>query len=166
MVKAFCFYTDAGIKNRRRRRRRNSLSNEMIYLDKVYNGQKRDRDKTIMICDDEEELLSLFESVLKRSYNVVTASSGKECIEKYKQNQSRGESIDLLILDYWLGDTFGDKVAKSIKKMDGTKILLITAYEIEDSLIRHLKDEGFVIGILKKPFSIRSLMDLIVQVLN
>jgi hypothetical protein len=38
--------------------------------------------KTVMICDDEADLLYLFRSALEPAYNVVAAESGKSCIEK------------------------------------------------------------------------------------
>ena len=68
--------------------------------------------KTIMICDDEPDVLLSFDVVLKSLYNIIPVSSGKNCIIKYKEEKSRGNDIHLILLDYRLGDMFGDAVAR------------------------------------------------------
>ena len=45
-------------------------------------GQK----KTVVICDDEQDLLQVFELALESKFNVILASSGKECIEQLVNN--------------------------------------------------------------------------------
>jgi CheY-like chemotaxis protein len=54
----------------------------------TYNHSNFERQKkTIMICDDEPDVLLSFELMLKPSYDVIMTGSGKECIEKYiKEN--------------------------------------------------------------------------------
>jgi hypothetical protein len=37
--------------------------------------------KTVMICDDERDLLQLFGQAIRSKYNVILVSSGEECIE-------------------------------------------------------------------------------------
>ena len=39
--------------------------------------------KTVMICDDEPDLLQLFGLALKPKYNVILVGSGEDCIDKY-----------------------------------------------------------------------------------
>ena len=41
-----------------------------------------------MICDDEPDLLNLFGTALKSKYNVILASSGKDCIEKFIEEKN------------------------------------------------------------------------------
>jgi hypothetical protein len=61
--------------------------------------------KTIMICDDERDVLDLF---------------GLE-------ETNRDNKIDLILLDYRMGGMQGDSVARKIKEYNGTKIILISA---------------------------------------
>lgn len=56
--------------------------------------------KTVMICDDEKDLLTLYQKALSGTYNVLAVESGNECIEKYINEKSKGTKIDLLLLDY------------------------------------------------------------------
>ena len=68
--------------------------------------------KTIMICEDEPDVLLSFKLVLESMYNIIPVSSGEDCIIKYKEEKSRGNDIHLILLDYRLGDMFGDTVAR------------------------------------------------------
>jgi CheY-like chemotaxis protein len=70
--------------------------------------------KTVMVCDDEQDLRLLFGLTLKLKYNVIQVESGKNCIEKYIEEKNRGNKIHLILLDYRLGDCtdifFGNKI--------------------------------------------------------
>jgi response regulator RpfG family c-di-GMP phosphodiesterase len=39
--------------------------------------------KTVMICDDERDLLQLFGQALRSKYNVILASFGEDCIKRF-----------------------------------------------------------------------------------
>ena len=86
--------------------------------------------KTILVCDDETDLLLMFRIHLESQYNVLTVDSGKACIDKLIDRKNKNEKIDLLLLDYKLGDISGDVVARKVKDIANTKIVLITAFEL------------------------------------
>jgi CheY-like chemotaxis protein len=44
--------------------------------------------KTVMICDDEQDLRQLFGKALESKYNVVLVGSGEDCIDKYIDEKS------------------------------------------------------------------------------
>ena len=46
--------------------------------------------KTVMICDDEQDLLQLFGRALGMKYNVILAGSGEDCINKFIEEKNRG----------------------------------------------------------------------------
>ena len=56
--------------------------------------------KTVMICDDERDLLELFGLALNIKYNVILVDSGEDCIDKYIDEKNQGNKIHLLLLDY------------------------------------------------------------------
>jgi DNA-binding response OmpR family regulator len=76
----------------------------------------------------------------------------------YLDAKHSGRKIDLIHLDYKLGDTTGDYVAHKIKELNDVKIIMITAYEVNHDIVRKLKDNKFVIDIVQKPIAIDSLM--------
>ncbi len=113
--------------------------------------------KTVMICEDDPDLLRVFSLTLRSKYEIVGVKSGKECLEKYSELRHSGKKVDVLLLDYRLPDTTGDAIAMKLKNLNGTKIILISAYEIESEVIDDLKALGYITMFLKKPISLESL---------
>jgi CheY-like chemotaxis protein len=114
-----------------------------------------------MICDDDQDMLRLFELALEPIYEVVKASSGKECLDKYAKEKKKGNKIDVLLLDYRLGDMTGDDVACKIRELNGTNTILMSAYELEKEVIPQLETMDCVVNIVSKPISIHLLKKMI-----
>jgi CheY-like chemotaxis protein len=110
--------------------------------------------KTVMICDDEVDLLYLFKSALEPTYDVLVVDSGKGCIEKFLEERHKGKKVDVLLLDYKLGDMLGDIVACKIRDLNGVKTILISAYELEQAMISQLIERRCIIGVMRKPIRI------------
>jgi CheY-like chemotaxis protein len=128
------------------------------YLASHFNLEK----KTVMICDDERDLLELFGLALNAKYNVILADSGEECIEKFIDEKNRGNKIHLILLDYKLGrGMFGDSVARKIKKHNETKIILISAYDLDGALVQDLQENNYIAKYIEKPILINSLIELV-----
>jgi response regulator RpfG family c-di-GMP phosphodiesterase len=113
--------------------------------------------KTILVCDDETDLLLMFRIYLESQYKVLTVDSGKSCIDTILDHKTKNEDIDLLLLDYKLGDISGDIVARKIKEMDDIKILLITAFELDSQIVSELMQEGLIVDVIKKPIQLEQL---------
>jgi CheY-like chemotaxis protein len=107
--------------------------------------------KTVMVCDDEIDLLYLFKSALEPTYDVLAVESGKGCIEKFVEERHKGKKVDLLLLDYKLGDMLGDIVACKVHELNGVKTFLISAYELEQEVVNHLMERRCIIGVMRKP---------------
>jgi two-component system KDP operon response regulator KdpE len=122
--------------------------------------------RTIMICDDEEDLVSVYASALRKQYNILTASSGKACVEKYMEQMLHGKKIDVMLLDYRLGDSKGDDIACKIRELDGTKVILITAYDLEREKVHELKRKSCIVDLITKPIGLNALIEKVRQVLD
>lgn len=107
--------------------------------------------KTVMICDDEVDLLYLFKSALEPTYHVLAVESGRGCIEKFIEERQKGKRVDVLLLDYKLGDMLGDIVACKIHELNGVKTFLISAYELEPDVVNRLMERRCIIGVMRKP---------------
>jgi CheY-like chemotaxis protein len=79
----------------------------------------------ILCIDDEEPALLLRRRVLEKAgYRVFTALTGKEGIELF-----RFQTIDAVILDYWMADMDGLEVATELKKLSPkTPIIVLSGY--------------------------------------
>lgn len=81
--------------------------------------------KRILIVDDDETLVTLFQMILQEEgYIVETAMMGLQALDMVKKMD-----FHLVLLDIKLPDIMGDEVAKEVKKInDKTGIVLITGY--------------------------------------
>ena len=114
--------------------------------------------KTVMICDDETDLLYLFKSALEPTYHVLAVESGRDCIEKFIEEKQKGEKVDVLLLDYKLGDMLGDIVACKIHELNGVKTFLISAYELERAVVSNLMERRCIIGFMRKPIRVSAMI--------
>jgi CheY-like chemotaxis protein len=124
----------------------------------------KQKKKTIMICDDEQDVLLFFKLALESKYNIILVSSGEDCINKYKEEKSRGNEIHLILLDYRLGSMHGDSVARKIKEHNGTKIILISAYDLDDVLLKELEDGDYIAKYVEKPIHTNRLVELVAEI--
>ena len=122
--------------------------------------------KTVMICEDEPDVLLSFEIMLKSKYNLMLVDSGEECIAKYIEEINRGNKIDLVLLDYKLCDIMGDSVARKIKEYGGTKIILISAFNIDGVLVKELENGSYISKYILKPIETDSLVNLIDEIVK
>ena len=102
-------------------------------------------------------------TVMQSKYNVLTADSGKECIQKFIHEKQEGKKIDLILLDYKLGDMPGGDVARKIKQLNGVKIILITAYDLDEQSVEDLKLNGYIVDVVRKPVDLEWLSSKIAQ---
>lgn len=114
-----------------------------------------------MVCDDDRELLRLFQLALEPIYDVLPVGSGKECLDKYNEEKNKGNKIDVLLLDYRPGDMKGDDVACKIRDLDGTNTILISAYDLETDVILQLRRNKCIVNVAHKPISINLLKEMV-----
>lgn len=124
------------------------------------------RKKIMMICDDEPDMRLLYGLVFGSRYDVIMVNSGEECIERYAEETKRGNKISLILLDYKLGGMLGDSVARKIKEYNETKIILNSAYDVNDVLVRELESGNYISKYIQKPFDTDRLTDLVAEIVK
>ncbi|MBU0988230.1 MAG: response regulator [Proteobacteria bacterium] len=108
----------------------------------------------MMLVDDEERFLSTTQKLLaKKGYDVVTASSGTEALEKI-----RVQNIHVVILDVKMPGMDGNATLKEIKRqVPLVEVIMLTGHATMESAIDGLKSGAF--DYLMKPVDI----DIIIQ---
>jgi len=77
--------------------------------------------KKIMVVDDEENLLELVKAILENEgFEVITAPSGKDCLEKLKKVKP-----DLILMDMMMPLMTGKETTKKIRENSKTKEIKI-----------------------------------------
>jgi CheY-like chemotaxis protein len=119
--------------------------------------------ETVFLIDDDDMTVDVSELILKTSgYDVVSAKSGKEAIEVYKENHSR---IDMVILDMILPDMGGGDTYDRLKEINPEiKVLLASGYDIEYQG-RDIMERGCD-GFIQKPFNMNELLEKIRGILT
>lgn len=114
------------------------------------------REPTILVVDDNQDLLETFALILKRhGFSVETAASGTAAIAKFRQH-----NFDVTLMDIVMPEVNGIEAFRRIKEIaPNASVILMTAYS-DAELLRAARDEG-ARCVLNKPISIDKLIHLI-----
>ena len=98
---------------------------------------------TILIVDDQEEVLSSTRSILERAgHQVVTAQGGEEALRIFQAG-----AIQLILVDYFMPEITGEEVIQTIRQQDkDVQIVLQTGYAGEKpprEMLRMLDIQGY-----------------------
>jgi CheY-like chemotaxis protein len=112
--------------------------------------------KTIMVVDDNPDIITIVRTILEgKGFNVLSASSGIECIEALKSQKP-----DLIVLDIMMPEMDGLEVLtrlKSMSEFNNVPVVLLTAkVQYEDVL------GGYKLGAdyyITKPFTSTQLIN-------
>ncbi|MGD9488125.1 MAG: PAS domain S-box protein [Calditrichaceae bacterium] len=118
---------------------------------------------TILVVDDESIIRDLIRDVLvTNDFDVLLADDGLTGLELFEKNM---EKIDLVILDIIMPNMDGLALYNKIKKIKPSARVLITSGYSKSDVKNELVTRG-IDGFLPKPFNIRSLMDMISNILK
>jgi len=108
------------------------------------------------VVDDEPILRDSLEVALKASgYEVVTARTGEEGLERFKN-----QTPDLILLDHWLPGINGDEVLRRIKEEDpDIPVIIMTAQGSIEIAVNSMKMGAF--DFLVKPFELDQVEEVI-----
>ncbi len=103
---------------------------------------------TILIVDDEEQILTAYARLLqKMGYQVLTAAGGRQALELVR---THGDAISLVILDLIMPGLSGRQTYEALRTLSpGLKVLLSSGYAIDEQA-KDLLAQGCR-GFLQKP---------------
>lgn len=113
--------------------------------------------KSILIIDDNNDLLLLLKETLQSKYRILTSLSGREGLYSLIHNKP-----DLILLDIMMKGLNGFDILKLLRNDTYTKdtpIIIISALN-EEKIIEKTRSMG-ANGYLKKPFQLSSLLEII-----
>lgn len=115
---------------------------------------------TVLIAEDNESNFLLFESILKRQYNILHAWDGEEAVELFKQYNPH-----LILMDINMPKKTGYEATQLIREMSPTvPIMAVTAYVYAEDEERIL-NSGFD-AYTSKPINAQKLQSDIVDLLK
>ncbi|MDR3246990.1 MAG: response regulator [Prevotellaceae bacterium] len=125
-------------------------------------GRKTGSVYSVLLLEDDEELLDLMTNLLNVDYDVFTGTNGNEGLEIIKQ-----ENIDIIISDVMMPEMDGIIFCRNVKKDIETchiPVILLTAKNSEDDRVEAY-DSG-ADAYINKPFNLTVLRSRIVNLLK
>lgn len=110
--------------------------------------------ETVLLIDDEDIITDVSQEMLSDlGYEVLTANSGREAIEIFRQKKTE---VNLVVLDLIMPDMGGEETFEQLKQLNpDVKVLLSSGYSMDDqasALLNH-GCQGFI----QKPFNLDQL---------
>lgn len=121
--------------------------------------------KTILIVDDEPDIVNLTEKFLKLGdFDTITCNNGRDAMEIVKDKH---DQIALILLDIMMPGTSGYSVLKEIKTNEKYKDIIVVLFTVKsfNEDIQKGKKLG-ADGYLTKPFSGKDLLKFVKEKLN
>ena len=120
---------------------------------------------SVMVVEDEKELASLFKTFLERmGYDPFTFTDPIMALEFFKQGT---KEFSLILTDLRMPEMSGLDLATEIRKInEKIKIILITAFMVEDLMISETYKIAKIDDIVQKPVKISALKEIIENVLQ
>lgn len=107
--------------------------------------------KTILVVDDEADIRTTVETVLKKEgYKVVTAINGDDALKKWTV-----EKPALVLMDIMMP---GTPVKDIIPKMKGTKVAYLSVVRTSEAEKEDLMKSKNIVDFIQKPFDIKELV--------
>ncbi len=119
--------------------------------------------KRLLIVDDEETItFSLYQSFIhsKKDYEVVTASSGEEAIERIQENP-----FDLVVTDIMMPGIDGFELLSTVRRdYPQTNVIIMTAYG--SSIYKEKALKKGACNYVEKPFEMKEFKKIIIDLLD
>ncbi len=120
--------------------------------------------KTIMVVDDEPDILEIMKEMLNEmGYTVLVYTSAKNALLALREAPTLP---DLLITDVWMPEMSGPDLCKELRKspkFDKLKIVFCTvAFDLDRSVLKTYNVAGFIF----KPFNVTSFARQVENFLN
>ncbi|MCM1044496.1 MAG: response regulator [Candidatus Gastranaerophilales bacterium] len=125
-------------------------------------GRQPEGRKKILLVDDAAIQLRTMQSMLKKNYDVMMATSGQEAVRVIRKSRP-----DLILLDYDMPNCDGRETFEKIRNEENGEdvpVVFVTGVKEKERImaVLKLKPEGYLI----KPVKQSDLMELVKQVLG
>ncbi len=116
----------------------------------------------ILIVDDDLDILANLSDILSElGYDIITAASGQQALEKLDESDE-GQRLDLCLLDFKMPGMDGVELLEKIhERRPDVPAIMVTAYAGEDGDRRAM--EAGTWKVMRKPVDVRLLIGMIGQ---
>ena len=117
----------------------------------------------VLLVDDEQTIVEVVQDMLDRfGYRTLSADSGEGAIEIFK---SKGEPIDLVILDLNMPGMGGHKCLEELLKIDSdVKVIIASGYS-DNKKVQETLNAGAA-GFISKPYKYKDILQKVREILD
>jgi CheY-like chemotaxis protein len=129
---------------------------------------KKGNGETILIMDDEDDVLMVASKMTKRlGYRVETAKNGAVAIKKFIQaGQNNNPPIAAILMDLTIrGGMGGMETVRRILEIDPSAKVIVSSGYSDDTTMANFKKYGFA-GCIAKPYRVETLGEELARVLR
>ncbi len=123
------------------------------------------RNKSILAVDDEDDIVDMVKQSLQRQeFKVCTFTDPFKALAHFNLN-SKEDYHHIVLSDIRMPGMNGYEFVRKVKQSNPeTKIILMSAFEIEDKEFHNILPDIKVDGFLQKPFSIQQLNNVVEKI--
>jgi two-component system, cell cycle sensor histidine kinase and response regulator CckA len=112
----------------------------------------------LLVVDDEEALCNLIRDALaRRGYRVLVATTGMEGVRLFREHAGH---VHLVILDMVMPGMDGRAVFEALQAIDPQVRVLVSSGYMDEGTAANILRRG-VAGFLRKPYTLRELVDAV-----
>jgi CheY-like chemotaxis protein len=120
------------------------------------------RRRTILICEDDEDICELLVDALgEEGFQIVVAHNGREALEQLR----RGDGRYLILLDLMMPTISGYEVLERMNLDPRLRaehiVIVVSATGFVRPLSQGILEKRIIRGMLRKPFELDELLDLV-----
>ena len=121
--------------------------------------------KTVLIIDDERDIVTILEHMLKSAgYNVSSFTDSETALQHFEQ---KADGYDLVLSDIRMPKIGGFELARIVRRMNPkVRIVLMTAFEVNESEFEKVMPSTKIDGFVQKPIKVHDLMPVIQKVIG
>lgn len=122
---------------------------------------------TVLLVDDEKDLLVATVAVLKRcGYRVYAVQNGEEAVAAYQRLTRADVPVDAVLMDLTLsGGLTGEEAMKEIRAFDPRARIIASSGGVVDQMRRELIEQGFT-EVLPKPYEAATVSQVVHRVMT
>ena len=136
----------------------------MLGLDSNQSGFKNSTNKSVLVVDDENDIVNLIKQSLQ--INGLKVSAFTDPVMALEDFKVKGQTCSLILSDIRMPGMNGYEFVKKVKKINSkVKVILMTAFEINDKEFHNLLPDIKIDAFLQKPFHMQQL-EIVIEKIN
>lgn len=136
------------------------MENSNFNADTNLDSEQQIAAPTLLLVDDEENILSSLKRLLRRKYNILSTTDGIDGLNILQQNAN---NIDVVIVDQRMPKMNGIDFLKQVKSKNPEIVRMVLSAYLDIETVTEAVNQGFIYKFIVKPWDEKILLDSIAE---